>query len=83
MAKETIVNDVISSLNQSYLISSNVLTENEVFTSVNATDESIRSNAALQILRALSLIRITTHSNRLVSSLRTNYDLRISGSGNT
>jgi predicted nucleic acid-binding protein len=78
MAKETIVNDVISSLNQTYLISSNVLTENEVFTSVNRTGESIRSNAPLQILRALSLIRVTTHSNRLISSLRTNYDLRAS-----
>ncbi len=76
MAKETIVNDVISSLNQTYLISSNVLTENEVFTSVNATDESIRSNAPFQILGALSLIRVTIKSNRLVSSLRTNYDLQ-------
>ncbi len=76
IAKETIVNDVISSLNRTYLISSNVLTENEVFTSVNATDGSIRRNVPLQILHTLSLISIIMKSNGLFSSLRTNYDLR-------
>jgi hypothetical protein len=67
---------VITSLSQTYLISSNVLTENELLATVNGTGESIRSNAPLLILRTLSLIRVITKSNRLISSLHTNYDLQ-------
>jgi hypothetical protein len=76
ITQETVVNDVIASLNQTYLISSNVLTENELLTTVNGTGESIRSNAPLLILHTLSLIRVITKSNRLVSSLHTNYDIQ-------
>ncbi len=76
IAEETVVNDVISSLKRTYLISSNLLTEKEVFASMTVSGERIRRSVPFQILRTLSLIIITMNNNILYSSLRTNYDLR-------
>lgn len=75
MASDIIENEILINLKQMYLISSNVLTENEMYTSINTTAARIRLDAPILLLRTLSLFHVTTKSDRLISSLRTNYVL--------
>jgi hypothetical protein len=71
-----VTDEILATLNKTHLISSNVLAENEVHTSVNVTGELLRLYVPSSLLQTLSWVNFTMKSNQLLSSFRTNYDAR-------
>ena len=79
LADQTIKETIKIDIEQTYLISSKLLIEDEVLATVNATADFTRLNSALVFLRTLSIIRFIIKNNNLVSILRTNFDFSLSG----
>ncbi|CAF2956088.1 unnamed protein product [Rotaria sp. Silwood2] len=64
--------DVLFNLNDTQLLSSNLLRENEIFIQTKISSERILSDTTVRLNNALKLIKLSTQSNVISSALNTN-----------
>jgi hypothetical protein len=65
--------DALVDLNNTQLLTANVLPEKEIFTQTKINSERIRTDTLIRFNNALKLIELSTRSNRISTELNTNH----------
>jgi hypothetical protein len=73
--------DALFNLNNTQLLTADVLPENAIFIRTKISSERIRIDTLVRFNNALKLIQLSTHSSRISTALNTNYVLGVTLSG--